>query len=131
MKIGDPRHVQLQRIAARIAMNRVIAGVHFPVDNISGRILGQTLGEFVLARCEGTFGWVPRAVDCSELFLDPEQRFDPFHQHLDATTLRADTPERPAFYSLFGSESAMQFRRDVGLLTTMWNAACAECAYLR
>jgi hypothetical protein len=42
---------QLQRIAARISVNRVIAGVHFPVDLIAGRLLGKVLGEYFVFRC--------------------------------------------------------------------------------
>ena len=45
--------VQLERLAARIAINRTVAGVHFPVDSIAGRLLGKTLGEFFVSRCTG------------------------------------------------------------------------------
>jgi membrane-associated phospholipid phosphatase len=51
----------LDRTAARIATNRVVAGVHFPVDSAAGQVLGLSLGEYVVARCTGTRGWQPRA----------------------------------------------------------------------
>lgn len=42
---------QLMRQAARIAINRTVAGVHFPVDSAAGQLLGLSLGEYLLARC--------------------------------------------------------------------------------
>lgn len=42
--------VQLMRQAARIAINRQIAGVHFPVDSAAGAMLGLTLGEYLFQR---------------------------------------------------------------------------------
>lgn len=42
---------QLMRQAARIAINRTVAGVHFPVDSAAGQLLGLTLGEYFVRRC--------------------------------------------------------------------------------
>jgi membrane-associated phospholipid phosphatase len=51
---GTQSREQLQRLAARIATNRVVAGVHYPVDSACGRLLGTALAEFLVARATGT-----------------------------------------------------------------------------
>lgn len=51
---GTACHLQLQRLAARIAINRTVAGVHYPVDSAAGRLLGTSLAEFLVARATGT-----------------------------------------------------------------------------
>lgn len=48
---GSAYREQLQRLAARVAVNRTVAGLHFPVDSACGRLLGTALGEFFVARC--------------------------------------------------------------------------------
>ncbi|MGL4319540.1 MAG: phosphatase PAP2 family protein [Paracoccaceae bacterium] len=47
------------RLAARIADNRTVAGVHFPVDSAHGALLGLTCGLSVLAACMTTPTTVP------------------------------------------------------------------------
>ncbi|WGR90884.1 phosphatase PAP2 family protein [Bradyrhizobium sp. ISRA435] len=44
---------QLMREAARIAVNRTVAGVHFPVDTAAGQVLGLTLGRYFIQRALG------------------------------------------------------------------------------
>ncbi|MBU7571872.1 MAG: hypothetical protein KAF64_00855 [Hydrogenophaga sp.] len=51
---GTLNREQMQRLAARIATNRVVAGVHYPVDSAGGRLLGTALAEFLVARATGT-----------------------------------------------------------------------------
>jgi hypothetical protein len=45
---------QLMRLAARVATNRTVAGVHFPVDSAAGAMLGLTLGQYLVKRCLAT-----------------------------------------------------------------------------
>ena len=45
---------QLLRQAARIAVNRTVAGLHFPVDSAAGQVLGLTLGKYFTGRCGAT-----------------------------------------------------------------------------
>ena len=49
----DVMRVQLMRQAARVAINRQIAGVHFPADSGAGQVLGSALAEYFLFRCKG------------------------------------------------------------------------------
>ncbi len=42
---------QLLRLANRVAVNRTVAGVHFPVDSAAGAVLGLTLGLYFYNRC--------------------------------------------------------------------------------
>jgi hypothetical protein len=52
----DPQNLlarQLRRQAHRIAFNRIVAGVHFPVDLTAGMLLGQSLARFAHACAQG------------------------------------------------------------------------------
>ena len=40
-------------IAERVAINRTVAGLHFPVDSVAGMVLGRTLAEFYIKRFSG------------------------------------------------------------------------------
>ena len=90
-KAGElsPLDKQMQALAARISTNRVVAGLHFPIDSIAGRMLGETLAEYFAHVCLGSGkppaepaapkcfeGWVPRIFDGDALKGD--ERFDPF-----------------------------------------------------
>ncbi len=63
----------LRRLAHRIAENRVVAGLHFPIDNVAGRLLGDCLSDYILAvaGCPGMGSWIGGDFDGAN--LDPAQ----------------------------------------------------------
>jgi len=51
---GDLLGLELMRQANRIAVNRTVAGVHFPVDSAAGQLLGLTLARYFMRRATGS-----------------------------------------------------------------------------
>ena len=62
------------RIAHRIAVNRTIAGVHFPVDSAAGAMLGVILGDALYSLCatpgDETRNWHPKPAETSKSSSD-------------------------------------------------------------
>ena len=52
-KDGVGASAQLYRLAHRIASNRTVAGVHFPVDSAAGALMGCLLGEYIYGLAYG------------------------------------------------------------------------------
>lgn len=77
---------QLDRQAARIATNRVVAGMHFPVDAMAGRMLGVALGEYFYGRCMGPQTFMSRTFIAGGIDANPTTDFNPFNiaQDLDS-----------------------------------------------
>ncbi|WP_052249720.1 phosphatase PAP2 family protein [Tateyamaria sp. ANG-S1] len=63
----------LMRQASRIATNRTVAGVHFPIDSVAGAMLGLTLADHLHAMCRGGT-WTSAMFDAPK--FDPEEDFD-------------------------------------------------------
>jgi hypothetical protein len=72
---------QLMAQAARIAINRTVAGLHFPVDSAAGAVLGLTLGKYFVSRCKEGDSYLPWTFDGSRYPPDRdfyrEDYFDP------------------------------------------------------
>ena len=104
---GGPRVGMLDRLARRIAFNRVVAGVHFPMDSMVGYELGRQLGHaFVATACGAA---LPGSIPCP-VTVDSELREE-------AKLARHRPPETaPAA---------------PGLLASLWRAAQGELAQQR
>lgn len=59
----------LRRLAHRVAENRVVAGLHFPVDCLAGRLLGDVLAQYFVAMSTPGAGWTDAIFDGAS--LDP------------------------------------------------------------
>ena len=105
---------QLQRLSARIATNRVVAGVHFPADSLAGRLLGETLGEYFVARCVTGEDWTPRMFDGLAM---------PYDEDLVPPKQPLDGPDAPPFYKPFGSAGTAAASE---VLKYMWHKARKE-----
>lgn len=75
---------QLQRQAARIAINRTVAGLHFPVDSAAGRLLGHTLGSYFVHRCQGQTQYHERTFDGTQFHGPANAALDfDYHESLN------------------------------------------------
>jgi membrane-associated phospholipid phosphatase len=107
---------QLDRQAARIATNRVVAGVHFPVDSMAGRMLGVALGEYFVGRCTGNKKFERRKFIAAGIDSAPVTDFNPFNP--------AQEPLAGPFYS---QSTGANIPKSV-LMAYLWDRAREEWA---
>jgi hypothetical protein len=69
--VDDSYGEHLMRLAARVAINRTVAGVHFPVDSAAGAVLGLTLGNYLVTLFSGAGAYVPWTFDGTK-FVGPQ-----------------------------------------------------------
>jgi hypothetical protein len=113
---------QLDRQAARIATNRVIAGVHFPVDSMAGRMLGTALGEYFYGRCTGEQTFMSRKFLAAGIddAANCKTDFNPFN----TTTAPAQDLDQGPFYWSAGGTSVPRSN----LMKHVWHMARKEWA---
>lgn len=62
--------VLLYKQAERIAVNRTVAGVHYPIDTWAGAALGEVVGQIILANCKsGAVIWRGYEAEDSDFLL--------------------------------------------------------------
>jgi hypothetical protein len=115
---------QFSRIAARIATNRVIAGVHFPIDNVAGRLLGTVLGRYFAFCCGAELPPKDVAPWHEGAFLgelcDGDVEFEPESQSI------LDRKNRPKYYGYEQVPGLDKLAAPSSVLQPLWNAARAE-----
>jgi hypothetical protein len=52
----ERRKALIRKLAERIAVNRTVAGLHYPIDTWAGAIIGRAVGQIVLAKCKPEAG---------------------------------------------------------------------------
>lgn len=67
---ANPGAQGLYRVAARIAQNRTVAGVHYPVDSTAGALLGVALGQVLVAHLDRVGTVKPWSLD-ARVWCDP------------------------------------------------------------
>ncbi|WP_295042369.1 phosphatase PAP2 family protein [uncultured Paracoccus sp.] len=101
---------QIYRLACRVAVNRTVAGVHFPADSASGAVLGIQLGRYVMAR--GLGGTVGSAGFDGTLFHNGAEPRD-FHAQILAQMMDGHDPS-----TRFGDD------RTTARPAPLWQALC-------
>jgi hypothetical protein len=131
-KTGKPTAVetQLQRLAARISNNRVIAGVHFPIDATSGRMVAETLCEYIQHRCADTDAlkvqtkYIPRHFHGQALQAAyVEKPFDRSERFTGSTHFSSD---HDVVISNLNRTQVLSGKTHGGLLPTLWALARQE-----
>jgi hypothetical protein len=125
-QVSPPKYVtvieQFERQAARIATNRVVAGLHFPVDSMAGRMLGVALGEYFVGRCTSTLApqkFTSRTFHAGIIDGAPITDFNPF----DADQKLDQAPAAGKIYSVVSGANNIP---PSTLMAQVWGAAKAE-----
>jgi hypothetical protein len=137
---GSVYRQQVMRQAYRVAVNRTVAGVHFPLDSIAGHVLGTSLGEYFVARCTRNLGGdgmiTPRHFKGKDINVnDPHGNPDfDYHEPLsddDVNAYIANNPGMTAaqvknYFSFIDWDPAQIAVDGSNILSWLWKQAVSE-----
>lgn len=105
----------VRRLAHRIGQNRVIAGLHFPIDCIAGQLLGDVLAQYFVALCQPAGkAWTPSIFDGAS--LGAAQGGQDYLADLEPTFQLGCRPANPAVSVSTGNP----------ILCELWKGAAGE-----
>jgi hypothetical protein len=117
---------QLMWLAARISINRVVAGVHFPVDMAAGMVLGSQLGRHFVALTKESPGSFQPWTFNANYYGTEDFRWDAMLNALDGG-LPVFSPEYPENTFLAGGASfTLPILPNESPLRWLWKRAAEE-----
>jgi hypothetical protein len=127
MQAGNTRYAysgwdeQFARLAARISVNRVVAGLHFPIDLAAGLALGLTVGRYFVALATGE-GAVTPCTFAGEAYADSDFPWEQFPW----TDILKPTVALPDFVTKGTPFTPTPPDKDRSPLRWMWGEAVKE-----
>jgi hypothetical protein len=100
-RASDQQRILLRALADRVAENRIVAGVHYPVDCCFGRLIGDCLASYLLSGCgvveKGYKAWRGGSFEGDKAAID----FDPAPASFKDDQGGAPTADTPLLLPLY------------------------------
>jgi hypothetical protein len=114
----------MERMAARIAINRTVAGVHFPVDSAAGAALGRMLAIYLAERFSASMEDSPQQGAAAAFAGEGYGGADFTHANYRAMVKGDKLPEANAIPFTDGAPGRFRFHQRQ--LNWLWRQAIAE-----